>query len=111
VAVVLLLGIVWCRAPVVDLPVENGGRALVGSAPGGTGTVPALRRHATGGLLTTAARADHGRALAAWGLLALAALTRLLPWGTLEAVRSTPSSLGRRRHIISLRAPPLATCV
>ena len=110
VAAILLLGPVWCQPGSVGGALERPGRALVGLAPAGTGTVPAIRRHAAGAWWTTAVRADHGRFLAAVGLLALLSLTRLLPWATLQAVRSAPSSLGRRRHIISLRAPPSFCC-
>jgi hypothetical protein len=42
--------------------------------------------------------------LAVAGLLSL---LRLVPWVTLAAVRAAPPSLVRRRHAISLRAPPV----
>lgn len=110
VAAILLLAPVWCQPGPVPGALERPGRALVGLAPTGTATVPAIRRHATGAWWTAAVRADHGRFLAAVGLLALLSLMRLLPWATLEADRTAPSSLARRRHIISLRAPPSACC-
>lgn len=111
VAAILLLAPAWCRPSAVSETLERPGRALVGLAPAGAGTVPAIRRHAIGAWWTSAARADHGRVLAALGLLAMLSLTRLLPWARLEAVRLAPPSLGRRRHVISLRAPPRLLCV
>jgi hypothetical protein len=47
----------------------------------------------------------------ALGLLVLLALMGLTPWATLRAVPAVPSPLGRRRHVISLRAPPLLPAV
>ena len=111
VAAILLLAPAWCRPASVADALERPGRALVGLAPADPGDLPAIRPTPAGAWSTTAARADHGRALVLVGLLALLSLTRLLPGGTLGAVRSAPSSLGRRRHVISLRAPPLLRCV
>ena len=111
VAAILLLAPAWCRPAAVAEALERPGQALVGLAAAGAGTVPAIRRHAAGAWWTTAARADHGRSLAALGLLALLSLARLVPWATLEVVSTAPSSLARRRHVISLRAPPRPICV
>lgn len=110
VAAILLLAPAWCRPAAVAEVLERPGRALVGLTPAQSSTMPAIRRHATGAWWSAAVRADHGRALAAVGLAALLTLTRLLPWATLEAIGTAPSSLGRRRHIISLRAPPRTSC-
>jgi hypothetical protein len=111
VAAILLLVPAWCRPAAVAEAMERPGRALVGLAPAGPGTVPAIRRHAGGHWLNSSLRADNGRALATVGLLALLSLIRLMPWATLVAVSTAPSSLGRRRHVISLRAPPLDRCI
>ena len=111
VAAILLLAPAWCRPAAVAEAWERPGRALVGLAPAGAGTVPAIRRHASGAWWTAAARPEHGRALATVGMLALLSPTLLMPWAMFTAVRAAPSSLGRRRHVISLRAPPLLRCV
>ena len=111
VAAILLLAPAWCRPAAVAEAFESPGRTLVSLAPAGAGTVPVIRRHAAGAWWTTEHRAAHGRALAAVGLIALLSLTRPLFRAMLEAVRSAPSSLGCRRHVISLRAPPPVRCV
>lgn len=111
VAAILLLAPAWCRPAAVAETLERSGRTLVGLAPAGAGAVPAIRRHTAGGWWTSAARTDLGRSLAAVGLLALLSLTTLMPWATLEAVRTAPSSLARRRHVIALRAPPRPLCL
>lgn len=108
VAALLLLAPIWCRPSAVAEALDAPGLAMVGLSPAGAGTVPAIRRQATGAWWTAGSRPDHGRNLAVAGLLALFALVGLTPWATLVAVRTAPASLGRRRHVISLRAPPLA---
>ena len=107
VAVILLLAPVWCRPSVGQSALEGPGLAVVGLAPAGAGSVPAIRRHAGDGWARTVARADHGRTVAALALLGLLSLIGLTPWATLRAVPAALSPLGRRRHVISLRAPPL----
>jgi hypothetical protein len=81
---------------------------LAGLSRGDAGTLPAIRRHDAGGWWSARARPDHSRKLFALGLLALLSLVRLVPWATVDAVLLAPSPLGRRRHVISLRAPPPA---
>lgn len=111
VAALLLLAPIWCRPSAVAEALDPPGLAMVGLTPAGAGTVPAIRRQATGAWWTAASRPDHGRNLAVAGLLALFAVAGLTPCATLVAIRSAPASLGRRRHVISLRAPPLACAV
>lgn len=114
VAALLLLAPIWCRPSAVAealVALDAPGMAMVGLTPAGAGTVPAIRRQATGAWWTAASRPDGGRSLTAVGLLALFALVGLTPWATLVASATAPPSLGRRRHVISLRAPPLAWTV
>jgi hypothetical protein len=111
VAALLLLAPIWCRPSAVVQVIDQPGLSMVGLAPAGAGTVPAIRRQATGAWWTAASRPDHGRSLAAIGLVALFALVGLTPWGTLVAASTAPASLGRRRHVIALRAPPLTCAV
>lgn len=106
VAVILLLAPVWCRPSVVRTALEGPVLAVVGLAPGGAGSVPAVRRHAADGWSRAATRPDHGRTAAALSLVGLLALMGLAPWATVRALLAAPSPLGRRRHVISLRAPP-----
>jgi hypothetical protein len=108
VAALLLLAPIWCRPSAVAEALDPPGLAVVGLTPGGAGTVPAIRRQATGAWWTAVTRPDHGRSIAIAGLIALFALFGLMPWATLIAIGTAPASLGRRRHVISLRAPPLA---
>jgi hypothetical protein len=111
VATTLLLAPVWCRPSVAERALEAPALAVVGLAPAGAGSVPAIRRPAGDRWSRGAARADHGRTVVALGLLVLLALMGLTPWATLRAVPAVPSPLGRRRHVISLRAPPLLPAV
>ena len=111
VAVILLLAPVWCRPSAAKTALEATGLAVVGLAPAGAGSIPAIRRHAANGWSRLVARADHGRAMAALGLLGLLSLLGQTPWATLRAVPAAPSPLGRRRHVISLRAPPLLLAI
>ena len=107
VAVILLLAPVSCRPSVASKALKAPALAVVGLAPAGAGSVPAIRRHAGDGWSRAVTRADQGRMMAALALLGLLSLIGLTPWGTLRAVPAAPSPLGRRRHVISLRAPPL----
>ena len=111
VAAILLLAPVWIRPPVAQRAVAASGLAVVGLAPAGAAAVPAIRRHAGDGWSRTVARADQGRPVAALGLVGLLSLLGLTPWATLRSVVGLPSPLGRRRHVISLRAPPLQLAV
>jgi hypothetical protein len=111
VAVILLLAPVWCRPSVATAALEAPGLAVVGLAPAGAGSVPAIRRQAGDGWSRAVARADQGRTVAALALVGLLSLMGLTPWATLRAVPAAPSPLGRRRHVISLRAPPLLLAV
>ena len=106
VAAILLLAPVWCRPSVADAAPREPGPVLARMAKSGASAIPAIRRQAAGSLRSAGARPDHGRILVAWGLLGLLALIALAPWATLRAVRAAPSPCGRRRHLISLRAPP-----
>ena len=111
VAAILLLAPVWCRPSVARSVMEAPGLAVVGLAPAGAGSVPAIRRHAGDNWSRAAARPDHGRTVAALGLLGLLSVFGLTPWAILRAVPAAPSTLGRRRHVISLRAPPLLLAI
>ena len=111
VAAILLLAPVWCRPSVAQRAAEAPGPAVVGLAPGGPGSVPAIRRHAADGWSRAGARLDHGRTVGALGLLGLLSLMGLVPWATLRSVLAAPPSVGRRRHVISLRAPPLLAVI
>jgi hypothetical protein len=106
VAALLLLAPVWGRSTLASRAVEVPGHVLAGLSRGDPGTLPAIRRHDGGGLWSARARPEHSRKLFAIGLLALLSLIRLVTWATVDAIRTAPSPLGRRRHIISLRAPP-----
>ena len=110
VAALLLLTPVWCRSSLASGAVDVPGHVLAGLSRGDAGALPAIRRHDAGGIWSARARPEHSRKLFALGLLALLSVIRLVPWATFEAVLMAPSPLGRRRHIISLRAPPLV-CV
>lgn len=111
VAALLLLAPIWCRPSAVADALDPPGLAMVGLTPAGAGTVPAIRRQGTGAWWTAASHPDHGRNLAVAGLLALFAFAGIAPWATLVAVSTALASLGRRRHVISLRAPPFACAV
>lgn len=111
VAAMLLLVPVWCRPSARDTVVEARELAVVGFAPGGAGSVPAIRRHAGDGWPRAAARPDQGRTVAALGSLGLLSLIGLARWASLRSVRAAPPSLGRRRHVVSLRAPPLPIAI
>lgn len=106
VAAMLLLVPLWSQPSTADRVLDRPGQALVTVAPGPGATVPAIRRQAAGSWWA-AARADHGRTLVALGLLGMLALPSLAPWATVRAALVAPPPLGRRRHVISLRAPPL----
>jgi hypothetical protein len=110
VAALLLLAPAWCRSSLASGAAEASGPILVGLSRGDAGTLPAIRRHDAGALWGARARLEQSRKLVALGLLALLSLFRLAPWAAVRATRNAPSPLGRRRHVISLRAPPPA-CV
>lgn len=110
VAALLLLAPVWCRSSMASGAAEASGPVLAGLTRGDAGALPAIRRHDAGALWSARARLEQSRKLVALGLLALLSLVRRAPWATLRAARTAPSPLGRRRHVISLRAPPPA-CV
>jgi hypothetical protein len=108
VAALLLLTPVWCRSSLVSGAVHVPGHVLSALSRGDAGALPAIRRHDAGGVWSGRARPEQSRKLFAFGLLALLSLIRLIPWATVEATLMAPSALGRRRHVISLRAPPPA---
>jgi hypothetical protein len=110
VAAILLLSPVWCGPSMVSTALETPGRAVLGLTGTDAGALPAIRRHDAGGWWSSRGRPEQSRNLIAVGLLALLSVLRAVPWATVEAVLMAPSSLGRRRHVISLRAPPPA-CV
>ena len=111
VAVLFLLAPIWCRpSPVVEA-FDSSAIALVGLTPGGAGTVPAIRRHAPGAWWSTASRLEHGRTLAALGLLAMISALGLVLWARLDPTAPGSPAVGRRRHVISLRAPPRLCCI
>jgi hypothetical protein len=110
-AAILLLVPVWCRPSVAHTALNTHELAVVGLAPAGPGPVPAIRRLVGDGWPRAGARLDHGRAVAALGLAGVLSLMGLARWARLVAVRAAPPSLGRRRHVISLRAPPLLLAV
>jgi hypothetical protein len=110
-AVILLLVPVWCRQSVAHTALDAHELAVIGLAPASPGSVPAIRRLAGDGWPRAGARLDHGRAVATLGLAGALSLIGLTAWATFLAVRSAPPSLGRRRHVISLRAPPLLLAI
>lgn len=110
-AAILLLVPVWCRPSVARIAPDTPVQAVVGPAPAGPGSAPAIRRLAGDGWPRAGARLDHGRIVAALGLVGALALMGLAAWATLLAVRAAPPSLGMRRHVISLRAPPLLLAI
>ncbi len=105
VAVILLLAPVWCRPSFAQRAVETPGLAVAGMAPAGSASFPVIRRHVGDGWSRASGSLDHGRTVAALGpgLLSMG----LALWATLLAVLAAPPSLARRRHVISLRAPPV----
>ena len=110
VAAVLLLAPVWYRPLAVGVT-HAAHPVTVGLAPGGGAQAPAIRRHAPGGgWWLHGPREEQGRKLAVLAVLGLVSLLSLVPWATATTARSAPSSLVRRRHTISLRAPPLRLC-
>jgi hypothetical protein len=106
VAALLLLAPVWCQSSLASRAVALPGHVLSGLSGGDAGTLPAIRRHDAGGVWSARVRPEHSRKLFAVGLLALLSFIRLVPWATVSAVLMAPSPLGRRRYVISLRAPP-----
>ncbi len=107
VAAMVLLAPVWCRPAVLVQPLESLRAPLAGLAPNGGSSMPAIRRSAVAGWWIAASRTDYGRGPVAVGVVALIALLTLAGWAPLLAMRSSPSPLVRRRHVIALRAPPL----
>lgn len=106
VAAMLLLVPAWSKPAQATKALDLSHRALVSLAPGLGTSVPAVRRQSTGNWWA-AARVDHGRTVVAVGLLGLLSLIALAPWAIMDAALVAPPPLGRRRHVISLRAPPL----
>lgn len=106
VAAIVLVTLVWFRPAVPGGPVDVADRPLIGQAPGASGAEPAVVRHSQAGWLLHGTRPDHGKGVAIAAVLALVTLLRLVPWGPSDAVRRAPSSIGRRRYTIALRAPP-----
>ena len=106
VAVILLLAPVWCRPSVADAAPREPSPVLVHMAKSGASAIPAIRRQAAGSWRSAGAGPDHGPVLTAIGLFGFLSLIALAPWATLPAMLAAPSPLGRRRHLISLRAPP-----
>jgi hypothetical protein len=107
VAAMLLLVPVWSQPPAADRALDRRGQALVSLAPGHGASLPAIRRQSAGSWWAAAARADHGRTMVALGLIGILSLLSLAPWAMVRAALVAPPPLGRRRHVISLRAPPL----
>ena len=110
VAVMVVLVTLSGRPSVVDRAVGTTDAALVRIVSGTPPAAPAIRRHVAPGGWILGSRVDHGRTLLALAVLAMLSLLRPLPWSTLDPLRSAPSSLTRRRHVIALRAPPVPTC-
>ena len=110
-AAILLLAPVWCRPAVAPSTPDVPGMAVARLAPAAAGSIPAIRRHAADGWSRALARPDHGRTVATLGLLGLLSLIGLSPWATVRALLAAPSPHGRRRHVISPRAPPLLAAV
>jgi len=108
VAALLLLAPAWCRSSLARGAVQLPGQVVSALSRGDAGALPAIRRHDAGGVWSARGRPEHGRKLLALELLALLSLIRLVPWATVAAVPMAPPALGRRRHVISLRAPPPA---
>ncbi len=109
-AALVLLAPVWSQTSVVAGAAGTPDLVSVGLAPAGnTGTV-ATRRHPTAGWWVQGSRPDAGRVLVTLAMVALVSALRAGLWSLFEAVRTAASALGRRRHVIALRAPPLLNC-
>jgi hypothetical protein len=111
VAALVLLAPLWCRPATVARAGEGPTPVLVRVDPTGTIPASAIRRHASVGWSTAGLRPLTGRSLLAVVVIALLSLFRLVRWATLDPLRSAPSALAPRRHVIALRAPPLRRCV
>ena len=105
VAAMVLLAPIWCRPAAVVTPLKSAGAPLIGLAPTGGSSTPDIPRSGVAGWWT-ASRTDYARGPVAVGVVALLALLTLAGWAPLVAMRSSPSPLIRRRHVIALRAPP-----
>jgi len=110
VAAVVLLAPIWCRPTAVASTPASSDVLLIGSAPTGRSSTPAIRRSAVVGWWVAASRADQGRGPVAVGVAALLSLLTLARWPPLLPIGSAPSPLTRRRHVIALRAPPSPIC-
>lgn len=110
VAAVVLLAPIWCRPAAVVPILDSSGAVLVGVAPTGGSSTPAIRRSPVAGWWVAASRSDHGRGPVAVGVVALLSILTLAGWAQLLPVRQAPSPLIRRRHVIALRAPPSPVC-
>lgn len=110
-AAILLLAPVWCRPAVALSTSDVPGMAVARLAPAAAGSIPAIRRHAADGWSRALARPDHGRGVVALGVLGLLSLMGVAPWAILRIVGAAPSTLGRRRPVISLRAPPFLLAI
>ena len=108
VAALLLLTPVWCGPSVLAEAMTAPGAAVIELTQGPAGGPPAIRRVDAGGWWAARTRPEQTRKLVALGLLVLLSLIRLLLSDTVHVRPLAPSPLGRRRHVISLRAPPPA---
>ena len=111
VAAMVLLVPVWSRMADAAATVVPSDGVFVSLAATDAVPAPAVRRHVAGVWRLSAQRPEHGRSLVALAFVALLSLLRPVRWDALGAARSAPSPLVRRRHVISLRAPPLPTSV
>ncbi len=106
VAVIALLAPLWWQ-PVTG-SVELAGTVVLRIAAPAPSPAPAIRRNVSTGPWVFGSRPLQGRLVVAALLMALVALVPVGPWTGVVAVGAGPSSLIRRRHAISLRAPPSA---
>ena len=108
-AMVLLAPLGWLSESVQG-PMERSEAVVARVVPPATPQGPAIRRQNNPGSWLFAFRSALGRGLLAVAVVTALALLHLAVWGRFTALPPAASSLVRRRHAISLRAPPVTSC-